>query len=82
MKRQEVINRVEDLKGGQDMQNEVLELLAGTGYGVVKGVVKTFVPVSKGVFDYMDDCIKNVSGTAAIGQCVGEKVATAIVLVL
>ena len=56
------------------MNQDTMELLAGVGYGVVKGVVKSVAPESRGAFKYMDDCIKNVSGAATIAHPVGEAI--------
>lgn len=64
------------------MNMDCLEFVGGLGYGVVKGVTKAFVPASKEVFAYMDSCIKNVSGSATIGQQVGEKATIGLLLLL
>lgn len=62
------------------MKQDSFELLAGAGYGAVKGIAKTIIPASKGAFDYMDDCIKNVSGTATVGQHAGEAIMKALIV--
>lgn len=63
------------------MTQDVMELLAGMGYGIVKGVVKSVAPGSRDTFNYMDKRIKDVSGAATVAHCLGEPIGKVLVTV-